>query len=237
MALTTQEIMQIAKAIADKVVLGTPCACGYATWNANQNLEWARAAINSKDEKMLQAHLSSFRGTLDDVEAFCGLDMEAARNGVVLIEREVSAKAWDAAWGQHTVVSNDLSSRLREARDKELAESSSKANPKVPVGIGEQVEFEWDVGIPGEPITKASGEVLRIENGLLYVKIKESSTPLFTIGSQYIIPESYVVGKEKMPRVDPHATAIQQDKQLVEQMKWLKAHDFKSSRDAQEAGY
>jgi len=43
--------------------------------------------------------------------------------------------------------------------------------------------------------------------------------------------------KEKMPRVNPHATAIQQDKQLVEQMKWLKAHGFKTPREAQEAGY
>jgi len=43
--------------------------------------------------------------------------------------------------------------------------------------------------------------------------------------------------KEKMPRINPHATAIQQDKQLDEQMKWLKAHGFKTPREAQEAGY
>jgi hypothetical protein len=43
--------------------------------------------------------------------------------------------------------------------------------------------------------------------------------------------------KERMPRIDPHATAIQQDKQLIEQIKWLKAHGFKTARDAQEAGY
>jgi hypothetical protein len=43
--------------------------------------------------------------------------------------------------------------------------------------------------------------------------------------------------KERMPRIDPHATAIQQDKQLIEQIKWLKAHGFKTAREAQEAGY
>jgi len=43
--------------------------------------------------------------------------------------------------------------------------------------------------------------------------------------------------KERMPRINPHATAIQQDKQLIEQMKWLKTHGFKTTRDAQEAGY
>jgi len=43
--------------------------------------------------------------------------------------------------------------------------------------------------------------------------------------------------KEGMPRIDPHGTALQQDKQLVEQIKWLKAHGFKTARDAQEAGY
>lgn len=129
MPLTTEDIEQIAKAVADKVVLGTPCACGYATWTANQNLEWAKSAINSKDEKMLQVHLYRFRGTLDDVEAFCRLDMEAVRNEVALIEREVSAKAWDAAWGHNQIVSHDLHSRLREAKEKELAGSYSKANP------------------------------------------------------------------------------------------------------------
>lgn len=129
MPLTREEILQIAKAVAEKVLRITPCACGYATWNANQHLEWARSAINSKDEKMLQAHLSSFRGILDDVEAFCGLNMEATRSGVSLIEREVDAKAWGAAWGQNQIVSNDLHYRLREAKEKELAESSSKASP------------------------------------------------------------------------------------------------------------
>jgi len=45
------------------------------------------------------------------------------------------------------------------------------------------------------------------------------------------------ISKERMPRINPHATAIQQDKQLAEQIKWLKTHGFKTARDAQEAGY
>ena len=43
--------------------------------------------------------------------------------------------------------------------------------------------------------------------------------------------------KDKMPRTNPHASALQQDKQLREQIKWLKASGFKSPREAQEAGY
>lgn len=42
---------------------------------------------------------------------------------------------------------------------------------------------------------------------------------------------------ERMPRINPHASAIKQDKQLREQMRWLKKHGFKTAREAQEAGY
>ena len=41
----------------------------------------------------------------------------------------------------------------------------------------------------------------------------------------------------EMPRINPHATALKQDKQLREQMKWLKQNKFKTPREAQEAGY
>jgi hypothetical protein len=46
-----------------------------------------------------------------------------------------------------------------------------------------------------------------------------------------------ITSKEKMPRINPHATAIEQDKQLRNQMKWLKDHGFKTPGEAQEAGY
>lgn len=42
---------------------------------------------------------------------------------------------------------------------------------------------------------------------------------------------------ERMPRVNPHATALKQDKQLREQIRWLKKHGFKNARAAQEAGH
>lgn len=46
-----------------------------------------------------------------------------------------------------------------------------------------------------------------------------------------------IVIKGLMPRVNPHASALKQDKQLIEQLKWLKVKGFKSAREAQEAGY
>jgi len=52
-----------------------------------------------------------------------------------------------------------------------------------------------------------------------------------------ILRERKAATSERMPRIDPHASVIQQDKQLIEQRKWLKAHGFKTARDAQEAGY
>lgn len=41
----------------------------------------------------------------------------------------------------------------------------------------------------------------------------------------------------QMPRIDPHASALKQDKQLREQMKWLKKHGFQSYHEAQKEGY
>ena len=42
--------------------------------------------------------------------------------------------------------------------------------------------------------------------------------------------------KDKMPRINPHASFIKQDAQLRQQIKWLKFHGFKDARQAQEAG-
>ena len=41
----------------------------------------------------------------------------------------------------------------------------------------------------------------------------------------------------RMPRINPHASAIMQDKQLRDQLKWLKIYGFKNTREAQEAGH
>jgi len=43
--------------------------------------------------------------------------------------------------------------------------------------------------------------------------------------------------KDKMPRINPHASALQQDAQLRQQIKWLKGKGFKTAREAQEAGH
>ncbi len=42
---------------------------------------------------------------------------------------------------------------------------------------------------------------------------------------------------DRMPRINPHASALKQDKQLREQLRWLKQNGFKNTRQAQEAGY
>ena len=72
-------------------------------------------------------------------------------------------------------------------------------------------------------------EARKAAHELLFQKVVECEC-----GEAKAIEEKF---KERMPRIDPHATAIQQDKQLVEQMKWLKARGFKTAREAQEAGY
>jgi len=177
MPLTTQEIMQIAKAIADKVVLGTPCACGHTTWDAQLWIGLARASIDTKDKAHLKVVIPKIQDELNKIEKFCAIDMEKTRGMLVALKSEMERETWKEAWFQLDAIFEEIDSRLREAKEKELAESSPKASPEV------------------------------------------------------------ATSKEKMPRINPHATAIQQDKQLVEQMKWLKAHGFKTPREAQEAGY
>ncbi len=41
----------------------------------------------------------------------------------------------------------------------------------------------------------------------------------------------------KMPRINPHATAMEQDRQLRLQLKWLKQHKFATPREARGAGH
>lgn len=45
------------------------------------------------------------------------------------------------------------------------------------------------------------------------------------------------MNKERMPRTNPHASVLKQDKQLREQLRWLRRHGFRNPREAQEAGY
>ena len=52
-----------------------------------------------------------------------------------------------------------------------------------------------------------------------------------------ILPQTSKKPAERMPRINPHASAIEQDKQLRKQSRWLKDHGFKTPREAQEAGY
>jgi len=41
----------------------------------------------------------------------------------------------------------------------------------------------------------------------------------------------------KMPRINPHATALKREAQAIAQIKWLRRKGFKTTREAQEAGY
>jgi len=45
------------------------------------------------------------------------------------------------------------------------------------------------------------------------------------------------MAKSKMPRINFHASALKQDAQHRKQNAWLRKHGFKSTRDAQNAGY
>lgn len=42
---------------------------------------------------------------------------------------------------------------------------------------------------------------------------------------------------EGMPRINPHASALGQDRQRLEQIKWLKQKGFKTAKEALDAGY
>ena len=43
--------------------------------------------------------------------------------------------------------------------------------------------------------------------------------------------------QDKLPLLNPHASAIKQDKQWLVQKRWLKAHSFKSIQEAIKAGF
>jgi len=42
---------------------------------------------------------------------------------------------------------------------------------------------------------------------------------------------------DRMPLINPHASAIKRDKQLREQLRWLKQKGFKTLKEAVDNGY
>jgi len=76
---------------------------------------------------------------------------------------------------------------------------------------------------------------------LLYVGVLDDEGKLVTDQELELaearLPQTDKKPPEKMPRINPHASAIEQDRQLRGQLRWLKEHGFKTARAAQEAGY
>jgi hypothetical protein len=67
--------------------------------------------------------------------------------------------------------------------------------------VGEHIKFEWDTGIPREPIIEAEGDIIGEEKwgkeleqlrDYYQVRVTSSSSPLFSLGKVYLIPKEYI---------------------------------------------
>jgi len=109
MALTREEINEIAKAVAEKIV--TPqlvCGCGSAALNEAYAGRDFRDEIYEKNLQGVEKELPGFLEAISDVENSCHVTLEAAKESAVLAANNARKKDWQSAQIAAVEAENDI---------------------------------------------------------------------------------------------------------------------------------
>lgn len=120
MALTLEEIKQIADAVAERVV--TPqlvCSCGYNALSTALSGERLRLDIDAKNIKGAEEELDNFLRDIADAELACHSKLDEAREGVKKIGKAIKEGDWDEATIQTVTAQNSIEEALHEAATKQ----------------------------------------------------------------------------------------------------------------------
>lgn len=103
MALTREEIEQLAKEVADRVWRKVrPCSCGTAMWDSGRDIQWLGMAIGTMDPDMVKAWPLLTRSSIERVAEHCGVDMSQAEGYLDKIKTAVERADWTGA-GEHQI--------------------------------------------------------------------------------------------------------------------------------------
>ena len=98
MAISREEIEQIAKAVAEKLV--TPkeiCNCGYKAWTIAHSIRRLITAIEYRDLKGIDAELSIVHKDIDETAQACRLNLNPARDLLGIVSKRSQEGFWPQA--------------------------------------------------------------------------------------------------------------------------------------------
>jgi len=119
MAITREEIDEVAKAVAERVVsIAHPCYCGWAIWEVGDTLGQLAKNLQYKERKALEANKPHNIAVLERIENNCVVDMTEPKSHLKDIYERVQRGEWDYALGAlhkfNESIGNELSSCAKE---------------------------------------------------------------------------------------------------------------------------
>ena len=98
MAITREEIEEIARAVARRLVPAfKPCRCGMALWEARSKAESFDAVVENEQPGWLGPLPELTRQSLTTVEEDCGVDMSKPKELTQMLASEIQGEEWREA--------------------------------------------------------------------------------------------------------------------------------------------
>lgn len=115
MAITREEIEQIAEAVAKRVVTRKEvCSCGYNAWVTAHFSEKLHQSLESRDLLRVESELHDFDKHIDSIAKACHVNLNAARDLVGKISKSAGEGIWPQAWISLAEAIKSIDDILRE---------------------------------------------------------------------------------------------------------------------------
>lgn len=119
MAISREEIEQIAREVADKVVsTAKGCRCGVATWDAQTSIHSIEAGITHQQPTWVLPDIELLGRVLKVVEEDCGTNLTEAREIAERIKVSVEKKDWQEARRNTGLLKSSISVSLIECAEE-----------------------------------------------------------------------------------------------------------------------
>lgn len=114
MAISREEIDEIAKVVAERVVsIAHPCYCGWAVWEVGDTLGQLSENLRYKKGESLEANKPHIIAVLERIENTCVVDMTEPKSHLKDIYERVQRRDWDYASGALHELDESIGNKLR----------------------------------------------------------------------------------------------------------------------------
>lgn len=126
MAISREEIDEIAKVVAERVVsIAHPCYCGWAVWEVGDTLDQLSENLQYKKGEALEANKPHIIAILERIENTCVVDMTEPKSHLKDIYERVQSREWDYAYGALHELDESIGNKLRS----QITKGSNPSNP------------------------------------------------------------------------------------------------------------